>query len=41
MDQIIEAIELLEHRIGIVNNKINTNKKQLNVLNDSKNEIIT
>ena len=43
MDQIIEEIELLDHRIEIVNNKINntTNKKQLEVLNDSKNELIT
>ena len=41
MDQIIEEIELLEHRIRIVNNRINTNKKQLDVLNDSKNELIT
>ena len=43
MEQIIEEIELLEHRIEIVNNKINntTNKKQLEVLNDSKNELVT
>ena len=43
MEQIIEEIEILEHRIEIVNNKINntTNKKQLEVLNDSKNELIT
>ena len=41
MDQIIEEFELLEHRIGIVNNRINKNKKQLDVLNDSKNELIT
>ena len=43
MEQIIKEIELLEHRIEIVNNKINntTNKKQLEVLNDSKNELIT
>ena len=43
MEQIIEEIELLEHRIEIVNNKIKntTNKKQLEVLNDSKNELIT
>ena len=43
MEKIIEEIELLEHRIEIVNNKINntTNKKQLEVLNDSKNELVT
>ena len=43
MDQIIKEIEILEHRLEIVNNKINntTNKKQLEVLNDSKNELIT
>ena len=43
MEQIIEEIELLEHRIEIVNNKIKntTNKKQLEVLNDSKNELVT
>ena len=43
MEQIIKEIELLEHRIEIVNNKINstTNKKQLEVLKDSKNELIT
>ena len=43
MEQIIEEIELLEHRIEIVNNKINntSNKKQLEVLNDSKNELVT
>ena len=40
-DKIIEEIELLEHRIEVVNNKINntTNQKQLDVLNDSKNEL--
>ena len=43
MEQIIEEIELLEHRIEMVNNKINntTNKKQLEVLNDSKNKLVT
>ena len=43
MDQIIEEIELLEHRKEVVNNKIKntTNKKQLGVLNDSKNELIS
>ena len=43
MEQIIEEIELLEHRIEIVNDKIKntTNKKQLEVLNDSKNELVT
>ena len=43
MEQIIDEIELLEHRIEVVNNKIKntTNKKQLEVLNDSKNELIT
>ena len=43
MEQIIEEIELLEHRIEIVNIKIKntTNKKQLEVLNDSKNELVT
>ena len=42
-DQIIEEIELLEHRIEVVNNKINNtiNQKQLDVLNDSKNELNT
>ena len=43
-NQIIEEIELLEHRIEVVNNKINntTNQKQLDVfLNDSKNELNT
>ena len=41
MEQIIEEIELLEHRIDVVNNKIHntTNQKQLDVLNDSKNEL--
>ena len=41
INQIIEEIELLEHRIEVVNNKINntTNQKQLDVLNDSKNEL--
>ena len=40
-DRIIEDIELLEHRIEVVNDKINstTNQKQLDVLNDSKNEL--
>ena len=43
MEQIIKEIELLEHRIEVVNNKIKnaTNKKQLDVLNDSKNELIS
>ena len=43
MEQIIEEIELLEHRIDMVNNKIKntTNKKQLDVLNHSKNELNT
>ena len=43
MEQNIEEIQLLEHRIEIVNNKIKntTNKKQLEVLNDSKNELVT
>ena len=43
MEQFIDEIELLEHRIEMVNNKINntTNKKQLEVLNESKNELIT
>ena len=42
-NQIIEEIELLEHRIEVVNNKIKntTNKKKLDVLNDSKNELNT
>ena len=42
-NQIIEEIELLEHRIEVVNNKINntTNQKQLDVLNNSKNELNT
>ena len=42
-NQMIEEIELLEHRIEVVNNKIkNTaNQKQLDVLNDSKNELNT
>ena len=41
--KIIEEIELLEHRIEVVNNKINntTNQKQLDVLNDSKKELNT
>ena len=41
MEQIFKEIELLEHRIEIVNNKIDNtaNQKQLDVLNDSKNEI--
>ena len=40
-DRIIEDIDLLEHRIEVVNNKINntTNQKKLDVLNDSKNEL--
>ena len=39
----IEEIEILEHRIDTVNNKVKntTNLKQLNVLNDSKNELNT
>ena len=43
MEQIIEEIELLEHRKDVVNNKIHntTNQKQLDVLNDSKNELNT
>ena len=43
MEQLIEEIELLEHRIDTVNNKIKntTNLKQLDVLNDSKNELNT
>ena len=43
MEQIIEEFELLEHRIEIVNNKIKntTNLKQLDALNDSKNELNT
>ena len=43
MEQIIEEIELLEHRIDVVNNKIHntTNQKQLDVSNDSKNELNT
>ena len=43
MEQIIKGIELMERRIEIVNNKIKntTNKKQLDVLNDSKNELNT
>ena len=43
MEQIIEEIELLDHRIDVVNNKIHstTNQKQLDVLNDSKNELNT
>ena len=43
MEQIIKEIELLEHRIDVVNNKIKntTNLKQLDVLNDSKNELNT
>ena len=43
MEQIIEEIELLEHRIVMVINKINTtkNQKQLDVLNDSKNQLKT
>ena len=43
MEQIIKEIGLLEHRIEIVNYKIKntTNKKQLDVLNDSKNELNT
>ena len=42
-NQYIEEIELLEHRIEVLNNKINntTNQKQLDVLNDSKNELNT
>ena len=42
-NQIIEEIELLEHRIEVVNNKINdtTNQKQLDVFNNSKNELNT
>ena len=42
-NQIIEEIELLEHRIEVVNNKINntSNQKQLDALNDSKNELNT
>ena len=43
MEQIIKEIELLDSRIDVVNNKINntTNQKQLDVLNDSKNELNT
>ena len=43
MEQIIEEIELLEHRKAIVENERNntTNQKQLDVLNDSKNELNT
>ena len=43
MEQVIEEIELLEHRIDVVNNKIkNTaNLKQIDVSNDSKNELNT
>ena len=43
MQQIIKEIELLEHKIDVVNNKIKntTNLKQLVVLNDSKNELNT
>ena len=43
MEQIIEEIELLEHRIDTVHNKIKntTNLIQLDVLNDSKNELNT
>ena len=43
MEQIIEEIDLLEHRIDVVNNKIHntTNQKQLDVLNVSKNELNT
>ena len=42
-NQNIVEIELLEHRIEVVNNKINNtaNQKQLAVLNDSKNELNT
>ena len=42
-NQIIEEIELLEHRIEVVNNKTNNtaNQKQLDVLNNSKNEVNT
>ena len=43
MEKIIEENELLEHRIYTVNKKIKntTNLKQLDVLNDSKNELNT
>ena len=43
MEQIIEEIELLERGIDMVTNKINntTNQKQIDVLNDSKNELNT
>ena len=43
MQQTIEKIELLEHKIEVVNIKINntTNQKQLDVLNNSKNELNT
>ena len=43
MEQSIEEIELLEHRIVTVNKKTKntTNLKQLDVLNDSKNELNT
>ena len=43
MEQVIEEIELLEHRIEVVNNKIkNTaNLKQIDVSNDSKNDLNT
>ena len=43
MEQIIEQIELLERREDMVNNEIKntTNKKQLDLLNDSKNELDT
>ena len=43
MEQIIRKIELLEPRKDAVDNKINntTNQKQLDVLNDSKNQLNT
>ena len=43
MEQIIEEIGLLEQRIDMAHNKISntTNQKQLDVLNDSKNELNT
>ena len=42
-NQMIEENELLEHRIEVVNNKINNtaNQKQLDDLNNSKNELNT
>ena len=43
MEQIIKEIESLDSRIDVVNKKINntTNQKQLDVLNDCKNELNT